>query len=77
LGGSKLDELVGVIRKIVLVVKEIWLAKGEFVNRAGAPAANDFTFAAKLQFSRTDTRPNGRPIHNRVNKEHIGKITPE
>jgi hypothetical protein len=30
---------VGVILKIALVVKVIWLAKGEFVNRAGAPAA--------------------------------------
>jgi hypothetical protein len=30
---------VGLIRKIALVVKGIWIAKGEFVNRAGAPAA--------------------------------------
>jgi hypothetical protein len=39
LGGSESYDLVGVILKIALVVKGIWLAKGEFVNRAGAPAA--------------------------------------
>jgi hypothetical protein len=54
LGGSKSYDLVGVIREIALVVKEIRLAKGEFVNRAGAPAANDFSFAAKFQLSGTD-----------------------
>jgi hypothetical protein len=54
LGGSKSEDLVGVIRKIALVVKKIWLAKGDFVNWAGARAANDFTSAAKSQLSGTD-----------------------
>ena len=31
--------------------KGIWFAKGEFVNRAGTPITNDFTFAAKFQLS--------------------------
>jgi hypothetical protein len=60
---------VGDIRNIALVLREICLAKGEFINRAGAPAANDFTVAAKIQLSGTDpfTDGSGCQLNNALN----------